>query len=178
MTEFKPAAIKQPLFLFVLSGTHVVCLLVLFLFMGCSGSYIYKRYITLPDGGVWNTGERIRFVAAVTPKQVGNAEVNVTLLIRHATAYEYPNLLLKLRIKEPEQTLFTEYEYDLPIKKPNGTNAGSGMGNTWDIKFPLLQNKPLLTKPGNYTFELEHLMPTEQLFLIKEVGLLIERGGK
>mgnify|MGYP002365942457 CR=1 FL=1 len=141
------------------------------LFQSCHSGQLYKRYIAIPDG-VWNRGDRIRFVADIEGKMP--AEVNVTLLVRYTDIYEYNNLQITMHLSSPEKVLLEEKNYDLPMKLPEGGNAGKGLGDIWDIKLPLLQQYQLPVS-GNYTVEIEHTMPVEELPFITELGLLIEQ---
>jgi len=146
-------------------------MLAILLLQGCHSGQLYKRYIAIPDG-VWNRGDRIRFVA---PIEAPVPEVvNVTLLVRYTDIYEYNNLQITMHLTAPRKTLLEEKTFDLPMKLPGGENAGKGLGDIWDIKLPLLQQYQL-PEAGNYTFEIEHTMPAEELPFITELGLLIEQ---
>lgn len=108
----------------------------------------------------------------VTIKDV-NTPYNVRLAFRYANGYPYPIARVKLTEKGPEGQINVS-EHDLKVRSKNGEYIGEPGYDIWDSEHLILPNKTY-SAAGNYTYTVEHAMPTDPLNFAMEVGLIIDQ---
>ena len=147
--------------------------LVMSLWQGCEWlskkKILYKEFTKVGKRAVWQKNNPIKFVVDV-PENDDIYDVYITL--RHNTAYAYEGIRFLIHYSDPNGNN-TTIQKAFPVRGQDGTFIGKGMGNLWDIEFPLWSSHRF-SSPGKHYFYLSHDMPVENLPMVVDVGLLIE----
>lgn len=133
----------------------------------CS-SAVYDHHISLPNY-TWERGNKLVYKIDIK-EPIENAKV--WLNVRHATELPYTELLLNVKLTTPSGEKGTR-EMRIPTKNAAGKNIGSGMGDLWDIN-TVLEEKTSF-QAGAYEIELSHQMADEQVFMLVDIGIKIEK---
>lgn len=144
-------------------------LLVLCCLAACNSHTVYKEYVSLP-GYVWERSNALQLTANV---EQALPRANVWLNVRCGTAYPYANLDLQLTTTAPNQAPHSQ-AISVPLRDANDKNLGSGMGDMWDVAYPLATNVSL--PQGTYTYQLRHNMPNDQVLMLVDVGIQIDQA--
>lgn len=94
--------------------------------------------------------------------------------IRHADAYAYNNIWIKLHSKLPGDSIERQDRYEIPLATEKRW-LGSGMGDVYDHRVFLYKDPVKFTKKGLYTLRLEHDMRVDPLEYVFNVGIRIEK---
>lgn len=143
--------------------------LLLFL-TGCDDKRIFEENTNIPDNN-WNINNKVKFdVSIKDPSTSANFYVNV----RNADGYPYSNLFLFIKTTFPNGKFSTD-TLECILADEQGKWLGRGLGDIYDNQIPFKRNVrfPL---PGIYSFEIQHGMRTENVPLIMDVGLRIEKS--
>ncbi|HNL07787.1 MAG TPA: hypothetical protein PKH93_09450, partial [Chitinophagales bacterium] len=62
--------------------------------------------------------------------------------------------------------------YSIPLRDAAGKNLGSGMGDMWDVSFPIAKNVGM--QKGQYSFEISHTMEEDIIPMLVDIGLSID----
>lgn len=141
------------------------------LLASCGSDAVYKEYVSLP-GYVWSKNNTVVLKAALD-KPLPNA--NVFINVRYGTAYPFESLVVVLKTTNPAQKTDT-HNYTIPLRDANDKNLGSGMGDMWDVQFPIGKNIAL--EQGTYTYELSHQMPDNDIPMLVDMGIQIDDTSK
>ncbi len=108
------------------------------------------------------------------------ATYNLFFLIRHTEAYPFSNIWLRFSIKGPHDTVAKSQQIEIPLAQDNGRWYGRNMNEIWEQRMPIATGKGpniLFPKTGRYKIQLEHLMRTNPLPEVLNIGLRVERKG-
>jgi len=153
--------------LFFYTSFLIVCALC---FSACDNSRIFEENTSIPESG-WDSSNVVKFnVDIKDPSTPTNFYINV----RNADGYPYSNLFLFVRTKFPNGKQSND-TLECQLADENGKWIGKGIGDIYDNQIPFKRNVrfPLA---GVYTFEIEQGMRTNNVPLIMDVGLRIEKA--
>ena len=153
---------------FILSATlFLVCVL---FFSSCDNNRIFEQNQAIPESG-WSTTNKIKFnVDIKDPSTPTNFYINV----RNADGYPYSNIFLFIKTIFPNGKMSND-TLECVLADEKGKWIGSGIGDLYDNQIPFKKNVhfPLA---GTYSFEIEQGMRTDNVPLIMDVGLRIEKA--
>ncbi len=140
---------------------------------GCTTSNEYQKQVALPNGG-WDSGFKPEFEMQITDTQ---ALYDVCILLRNDDSYNFSNLWVKLHILPPGDSVYKIYDrVELPLSDAKGYWLGRNFGDTWEQKVEIAANdSTMFHKPGTYKIRFEHIMRTDPLYGILNIGLNIKR---
>jgi gliding motility-associated lipoprotein GldH len=99
---------------------------------------------------------------------------NVYFTVRHADAYPYNNLWIKLHSRMPGDSLERLERFDIPLA--DGKHwLGTGMDDIFNHRVLLFRNPVKFAKPGEYYLRLSHDMRIDPVKYIFNVGVRIEK---
>ncbi len=142
----------------------------LFLITGCDDKRIFEENTDIPDNN-WNINNKVKFdVSIKDPSTAANFYVNV----RNADGYPYSNLFLFIKTTFPNGKFSTD-TLECMLADEQGKWLGKGLGDIYDNQIPFKRNVrfPLA---GIYTFEIQHGMRSDNIPLIMDVGLRVEKA--
>jgi gliding motility-associated lipoprotein GldH len=148
----------------------ILLLTFLLFFASCNNNVVYSEYHTFKNDE-WRSSEKAIFDVEITDTQALN---NISLMVRHADAYPYSNLILFVTSKYPDGKI-TRDTMEVVLSTHKGEWQGSGAGDIFDYKVPVKKNVrfPLA---GKYQFIFEHGMRVDPLPLIMDFGFEIEKS--
>lgn len=151
------------------SLASAVFLLTALLVTSCDGNRIYEENKTIPETG-WTAENNLKFdVEIKDPSTPANFYINV----RHADGYPYGNLFLFITTKLPDgKSAIDTLECILADEK--GKWIGKGLGDIYDNQIPFKKNMRF-PQAGTYHFEIGQGMRVDNIPLIMDVGLRIEK---
>jgi gliding motility-associated lipoprotein GldH len=140
-----------------------------FIFISCNNNVVYKESIKIPDN-VWDMNNIAQFKPTIDSI---NTPYNVYLNIRHANMYPSQNLWLFISTTTP--TGATQVDtFECILADDKGKWFGDGAGDIWDVEIPYKQNIAFPIA-GEYNIKIQHGMRLENLPLIMEIGISIEK---
>lgn len=154
-----------------------ILLFVLVLMLGsCLSSPYYHKEYAIP-GNKWSYDYTPSFKFEVTDT---NSLYNLQFLIRHTDAYPYSNIWLMLYTKQPGDTTFTKTRVEIPLAEPGGKWLGRGMGEIWEHRMAVSDNRDttMFRKAGIWELKLEQNMRINPLPEVMQVGLRVEERTK
>lgn len=140
---------------------------VLFL-ASCDKNRVFEDNKDIPDG-VWSRNNKVSFqvniIDSITPH-------NIFVNIRNSGSYPYRNIYLFITTTSKGITVKDTFECILADEK--GKWYGNGLGDIWDNQL-LFKKNIRFPHTGLYTFEYEQAMRNDDLPMIMDVGLRIEK---
>lgn len=148
---------------------HTLILLVAaFLLVSCVRQSAYNEFSLVSPHG-WRADSVCVF--QVDMKDTVNS-YNLTVHVRHTSAYPYQNLWLFVEQLSPDSQLVRD-TISCTLADHTGKWLGTGSGSVYLYSVPLkMQNR--FDKPGSYHFGVVHGMRDEILTGIQAVGLRLE----
>ncbi|HNI45320.1 MAG: gliding motility lipoprotein GldH [Chitinophagales bacterium] len=147
---------------------YVVILLVSCVFwVGCGNKHAFEQYVNLPNY-VWSKTNTV-VINADLENDITAANVN--LLVRYGTAYPFDALTVQVVSTAPNKKV-QKANYSIPLRDAAGKNLGSGMGDMWDVSFPIAKNVGM--QKGQYSFEISHTMEEDIIPMLVDIGLSID----
>jgi gliding motility-associated lipoprotein GldH len=148
--------------------TGICCLMLLL--TACDSKRIFEDNKDIPDNS-WASSNIIRFEVPIKdPSTPANFYVNV----RNADGYPYSNLYLFIKTTFPNGKFSTD-TLECILADEKGKWLGKGLGDIYDNQIPFKRNVrfPLA---GTYTFEIQQGTRSDNVPLIMDVGLRIEKA--
>jgi gliding motility-associated lipoprotein GldH len=139
------------------------------LLTGCDTSMEVDTIMEIPKRN-WTYVNKVK--AAIDVKEVTSRH-NIYFKLRHTADYRYSNIYVLFHLKKGGKTLSRRYEYRLA--QPDGQWNGSGSGNLYTYKLPLLTNYSF-GSAGRYELEIEQNMRDNPLKEISDVGISISKA--
>lgn len=139
-------------------------------------SAVFQQQEAIP-GTRWQASYKPVFYFDITDSL---ATYNLYFLIRHTEAYPFSNVWLRFSIKGPQDSVAKTQQIEIPLAQDNGKWYGRNMGEIWEQRMPIATEKGpniLFPNAGRYTIQLEHLMRTDPLPEVMNIGLRIEKRG-
>ena len=136
------------------------------LFVGCTSSVVDSNF-EIPERK-WTYRNHIKTSFVI--KDASKA-YNLCFKLRHTADYHYANIFVLVHFKDEKNKITRRYQYRLA--KNDGEWLGSGSGNVFAYKLPLLTNYHF-THAGNYEIEIEQNMRDNPLVEVSDAGVLVE----
>ncbi|MEZ4720629.1 MAG: hypothetical protein R2813_01990 [Flavobacteriales bacterium] len=133
----------------------------------CGLLWVFRQLHEMPDM-TWRQSDIQTFNAEI--KESGN--YNVVFLFRHVHGFPYKDVGIRMQMRDSQTDEM--FEYSVPIIADNKEYLGDGSGDMWDVEFPMLERHHF--DAGHVEFAIEHRMAKEDLQLVMEVGIKIERA--
>lgn len=147
-----------------------ICLFLVGLFAACDSNRIFEENKEITNG-IWNSKNKVQFEVSITDTlQAHNFYIN----IRNAGAYPYSNLYLFLETEFPDK-VYARDTIECILADNSGKWLGEGSGDIWDNQI-LFKKGVRFRKTGTYKFTMEQAMRVENLPLIMDVGMRIEKS--
>lgn len=140
-------------------------------FISCDNNRIFEDNIKIPDN-VWNVNNIVKLQMDITDT---TALTNFYVNVRQSEGYPYSNIFLFIKTQFPNGQQSND-TIECILADEKGQWLGSGMGDIYDNQIPFKRNVRFPVT-GTYTFELQHGMRVEDLPLIMDVGLRIEKAN-
>lgn len=145
---------------------------------GCEpSSAVFQQQEAIP-GTRWQSAFKPVFYFDITDSL---ATYNLYFLIRHTEAYPFSNIWLRFSIKGPQDSVAKTQQLEIPLAQDNGRWYGRNMAEIWEQRMPIATEKGpniLFPNKGRYTIQFEHLMRTDPLPEVMNIGLRIEKRGR
>lgn len=139
-------------------------------FSSCDSKRVFEQNQAIPESG-WAQSNIVKFnVDIKDPSTPTNFYINV----RNADGYPYNNLFLFIKTTFPNGKMSND-TLECILADEKGKWIGSGIGDLYDNQIPFKKNVrfPLA---GTYSFEIQQGMRTDNIPLIIDVGLRIEKA--
>ena len=145
-------------------------LLCVFFFSACDSKRIFEKNQEIPVTG-WTASNILKFdVDIKDPATPANFYLNV----RNADGYPYNNLFLFIKTIFPNGKMSND-TLECMLADEKGKWLGSGIGDIYDNQIPFKRNVRF-PQAGTYHFEIGQGMRTDNIPLIMDVGLRIEKA--
>jgi gliding motility-associated lipoprotein GldH len=147
-----------------------VLLMSVLFFSSCDSKRVFEQNQAIPESG-WATSNVVKFnVDIKDPSTATNFYINV----RNAEGYPYSNVCMFIKTTFPNGKMSKD-TLDCTLADEKGKWIGSGMGDLYDNQIPFKRNVrfPLA---GIYSFEIQQGMRMDNVPLIMDVGLRIEKA--
>lgn len=136
----------------------------------CGSRSIYREFREIPDYS-W---ERDRTISFQTELKKEDGALDIDLELRHASYFPYTEMAVVFRIIGPDGSVRSA-EHVIPVRDEKGDFLAKGMGDLWDLSFPVHEGLTL-NQSGTYTFEIDNVMPRVRVAGIMDVGIRISKS--
>lgn len=136
----------------------------------CGVLWEYRGLEEIPQMN-WQKADSKTFQANMSA--AGNYDVKI--LFRHVYGFPYRDVAIKMTMTNPQGESTSE-TYTIPIINDKKEYLGEGSVDIWDVAYTALPSYKM--EAGEYTFELSHEMAKDELELVMEVGVQIEKPEK
>ncbi|OIR08391.1 gliding motility lipoprotein GldH precursor [mine drainage metagenome] len=134
----------------------------------CTSLDVYEKTTAFPSHE-WNSKELLPFTFTIKDT---SSLYNFYVVLRHEDAYQYKNIWLNIKIKDPDSTYSIKREFTLA---DNTKWLGTGMDDI--IEHRIAFNPiPISLKKGDYTFTLQQIMREDTLQHILNAGIRVEKA--
>lgn len=159
---------SSPFYFSFIKNCWFIFLLVI-LFSSCDSKRIFEQNTEIASG-IWNNKNIVKFevniVDTITPH-------NFYINVRNAGSYPYSNLYLFLETEFPNKTVSRD-TVECILADDAGKWLGDGSGDIWDNRI-LFKKGVRFRQAGKYIFSLEQAMRVQNLPMIMDVGMRIEK---
>lgn len=138
----------------------------------CNNNIVYSKYQSF-ENNEWDVKEKAVFDVDVTDTESLNT---ISLMIRHADAYPFSNIILFVSTQYPDGKKLTD-TMEVILATQKGEWQGSGAGDIFDLKVPIKKNVRFV-QPGKYQFSFEQAMRVNPLPLVMDFGFEIQKNKK
>lgn len=153
-----------------MSFKQLIVIASLLTFVSCTETGLYEKVVFM-KGNEWSIAQSPEFNFQIKDT---SASYLVYFIFRHADAYEYNNVWIKLKSQLPGDSVVRSERFDIPLAA-NSRWLGSGMDDIFDHRVLLYKDPIRFIKPGNYTIQISHDMRIEPLSHVFNVGLRLEK---
>lgn len=150
--------------------TKLFYLLLCVVLFACDRNKIFESYKDIKN----NRWEQNNVVVFETEIEETSALYDIELALRHTSYYTWANLRVNFTIVYPGGSERTK-DYNFVLRNEDGSFKGEGMGDLWDINFPLMK-KISLNEKGKYIFKVQNIMPKIYTDDIMQIGLIIRKS--
>ncbi len=119
--------------------------------------------------------QRFDFLNFEVPVKNGD-QLDFDLAIRHQTDFPYDVLWVNITFFGPDETS-RSMDYELKFKDKDGNWKAEGLGDLWDIEFPI-QKEMTFYKDGICKVRIENKMSKFKTPGIIEIGLIVKESEK
>ncbi|HXH17770.1 MAG TPA: gliding motility lipoprotein GldH, partial [Chitinophagales bacterium] len=138
---------------------------------GCDTKRVYDKNTDIPKY-IWNLHFKPEFNVTITDTSL---LYNICVNVRHTKFYPNSNLWILITTQFPDGKKL-EKRVELTLADKNGRWYGDCLGDICDIRIPIQRNA-FFDQPGNYTFQYEQIMRTDNLPFVMSMGLRVEKAG-
>lgn len=133
----------------------------------------YQKEVAI-DNGVWRYNFQPFFSIDIKDP---SAHYQTFILLRHDASYPFANIWLRLWIKQPGSSAWSNGErLNLRLADISGAWLGKGMGSVWEHKIPLNKRQNIhFSKPGTYQVKIEQIMRDNPLAGVLNAGIIVEK---
>lgn len=131
---------------------------------------IYNEHKELSPGLEWLKKDVREFKVPIDDNSVS---YNVSLSFRYLSSFQPHVVKVKVTEIDPDGNEIVE-EYDLKVRDEGGDYIGEFAYEIWDSKHLIVPGKNY-SKPGLYTYLVEHNMDTAPLKNAMEIGMIVEK---
>jgi len=96
----------------------------------------------------------------------------MSLAYRYANGYQFDRLVVHLTEKSPSGVV-TENERTIKIRDVAGNYIGEPGYDIWDCE-EIIDTPKRFDEKGNYSYQISHKMPQDQLHFGMEIGLILD----
>jgi gliding motility-associated lipoprotein GldH len=151
-------------------SAYIVLAGILFFFASCDSARIFEQNQQIPESG-WEQVNSVKFDVDIKDP---SSPVHFYVNVRHADGYPYSNLFLFIKTVFPDGKSSND-TLECVLADDKGKWLGSGLGDIYDNQIPFKRNARFPVA-GKYHFEIQHGMRPENVPLIMDVGLRIEKA--
>ncbi len=134
------------------------------------GGRIYIKHQNLSPQLEWLKKDAREFKVPI--KDI-NIAYNMSLSFRYVEGYQYQFAKVKVTEISPSGGKKIK-EYDLKVREDNGDYIGNAGLDIWDSDH-LVEPSKKFNETGTYTYIIEHIMPTDPLANVMEIGLILDK---
>lgn len=138
--------------------------------VSCEETGLFEKVVFVPKQQ-WANSFQPEFSFDITDT---SSSYRVYFLVRHADAYEYNNLWIRLHSQLPGDTSWRSERFDIPLASQDKW-LGSGMDDIFDHRVLLYRDPVKFSKPGRYQIRIEQHMRIDPLPYIFNTGLRVEK---
>jgi gliding motility-associated lipoprotein GldH len=149
---------------------HIVIILSVMSFIGCSMDTVVERNIEFPDM-VWTKSNELKFNV---PIEDTTKRYKVSLLLRYGEGYPFTELKTKIRLTAPSGVM-TEFPFTLEVRDEKGKYKGEVAGDLWDVEGALPISSAFATESGKYTISVIQDMAWEKIPMVIEIGIRVQK---
>lgn len=152
---------------------YSISLLCLLTWSACVTSDAYQNQVNIKNAS-WSS----EFTPSFTFEVEDTAALyNISAMIRHDDSYIYNNIWLKLYIQKPNDSTFSDsFQVDFTLSDEKGYWLGLQQSNFYIHKLNIIHpDLQKFTTPGTYTIKVKHLMRTDPLPAIMNVGIRLDK---
>lgn len=135
----------------------------------CQQDRVFEEYRALADYK-WPYTDTISYTV---PIQDTGKRYNLAVNLRNKINYPYRNIWVLVQHRAPSGKV-SSIKAEFELARKNGEWKGRGLGDLYDHRFPV-QKKMQLSEAGDHQFRVVHLMRTDTLPGVMNVGLRITR---
>lgn len=140
-----------------------------FALSACDSSRVYEKNKGIP-GEVWKIEDTVSFETEIADTATPH---NLYVNVRNADGYPYNNIYLLVYTTFPNGKIARD-TLECILADETGKWLGDGLGDIFDNKI-LFKKNVRFAQAGKYTFSLQHAMRLNELPLIMDVGIRIEK---
>jgi gliding motility-associated lipoprotein GldH len=139
----------------------------------CTTIDLYEKSVAIP-GHAWQHSYQPSYTFTI--KDTSSA-YQIFLVLRHNDKYNFNNIYVNLRTKQPGQDSAQTARYDLTLATNEKGWLASGMDDIYEHRIPLTPTGQdfYFKKTGDYTFTVEQIMRENPLKNVLNVGLRLEK---
>jgi gliding motility-associated lipoprotein GldH len=139
----------------------------------CTTIDLYEKSVAIP-GHAWQHSYQPSYTFTI--KDTASA-YQIFLVLRHNDKYNFNNIYVNLRTKQPGQDSVQTARYDLTLATNEKGWLASGMDDIYEHRIPLTPTGQdfYFNKTGDYTFTVEQIMRENPLKNVLNVGLRLEK---
>ncbi len=141
--------------------------------VSCSTIDLYEKSVAIP-GHSWKSDFKPSFTFTI--KDTTSA-YQIFLILRHNDKYNYNNIYITLKTKQPDLDTIQSSRFDLLLANNENGWLASGMDDIYEHRISLTpaDENFYFRKKGDYTFTVEQIMREDPLNNMLNVGLRIEK---
>lgn len=142
------------------------------LLSSCGGRVdVYEKNTSIPSYA-WSRSHHAKGEFQITDTV---ALYNIYIVLRHLDKYPYNNIWLNVGLRSPGDSMYNQ-KVNLTLGNDVNGWEGSGMNDIWEVR-KLISGQPRrFKKPGEYYFDISHIMRDEPLQGIMSAGLRVEKA--
>jgi len=141
----------------------------------CTTSPYYQKQNAVP-GGKWDYSFQPVYRINIPDS---NHQYATYLVIRHDEAYPFANIWVRMKVKAPGDSTFSQgVRIERQLADPEGKWQSNAMaaGGMWEHMIRIgPKDAPRFKKPGTYEIKLEQVMRANPLPSVMNVGIRVEK---